>query len=107
MAMRRAPPCEGRRAWGSSGHTVARKRAADSDPGPADEAPHYHGHRERLRARFRQAGAEGLHDYELLELLLFRTIPRIDVKPLAKDLLKRFGSFAGVLAANVKQQEQS
>jgi DNA repair protein RadC len=78
---------------------VARKRAADSDPGPADEAPHYHGHRERLRARFRQAGAEGLHDYELLELLLFRTIPRIDVKPLAKDLLKRFGSFAGVLAA--------
>ncbi len=69
---------------------------------PADlsEAPpHYHGHRERLRARFRQAGAEAFADYELLELLLFRTIPRRDVKPLAKDLLKKFGSFAEVLTA--------
>jgi DNA repair protein RadC len=76
---------------------VARKRATDS--GSADSQPHYHGHRERLRARFRQAGADALPDYELLELLLFRTIARIDVKPIAKDLLKRFGSFAGVLAA--------
>ena len=55
--------------------------AADmSDP----EAEHYHGHRERLRNRFREAGAEALADYELLELILFRAIPRRDVKPLAK-----------------------
>ena len=78
---------------------MARKRAADSHPGPADEAPHYHGHRDRLRARFREAGADALSDYELLELFLFRTIPRIDVKPLAKHLIKTFGSFAEVLSA--------
>ncbi|ADZ70044.1 RadC family protein [Polymorphum gilvum] len=60
---------------------------------------HYHGHRERLRERFRTLGADGLADYELLELLLFRSIPRKDTKPIAKDLLTRFGSFAQVLAA--------
>ena len=64
-----------------------------------DEAEHYHGHRERLRNRFREAGAEALADYELLELLLFRAIPRRDVKPLAKALIARFGSFAEALAA--------
>ena len=53
--------------------------------GLAEAPPHYHGHRERLRARFREAGAEALADYELLELLLFRAIPQRDVKPLAKD----------------------
>jgi DNA repair protein RadC len=64
-----------------------------------DEAEHYHGHRERLRNRFREAGAEALADYELLELLLFRAIPRRDVKPLAKALIARFGSFAEAIAA--------
>ena len=61
--------------------------------------PHFHGHRERLRER---AGRElaALPDYELLELQLFRSIPRGDVKPLAKALLTRFGSLAGVLAAS-------
>jgi DNA repair protein RadC len=63
------------------------------------DAPHYLGHRERLRARFREGGADALPDYELLELLLFRALPRRDVKPLAKDLIARFGSFAEVLAA--------
>jgi len=63
------------------------------------EAPHYHGHRDRLRARFREAGADALADYELLELVLFRAIPRRDVKPLAKALLARFGSFAEVISA--------
>jgi DNA repair protein RadC len=57
------------------------------------------GHRERLRARFLKGGADGLHDYELLELLLFRAIPRRDVKPVAKMLIQRFGSFAEVIAA--------
>ncbi|MBX6327583.1 MAG: DNA repair protein RadC [Pseudolabrys sp.] len=63
------------------------------------ELPHYHGHRERLRARFREAGSEALSDYELLELVLFRAIPQRDVKPLAKELVRRFGSFAEVVAA--------
>jgi len=63
------------------------------------EALHYHGHRERLRTRFREAGAEALADYEMLELVLFRALPRRDVKPLAKALLAEFGSFAEVAAA--------
>ena len=61
--------------------------------------PHYHGHRERLRARFLEAGAEALADYEMLELVLFRALPRRDVKPLAKELLAKFGSFAEVISA--------
>ena len=65
------------------------------------EAPHYYGHRERLRERFREAGAEALSDYELLELVLFRALPRRDVKPLAKMLIATFGSFAEVIAAPV------
>ena len=66
----------------------------------ADESfDHRHGHRERLKARFREGGADALPDYELLELLLFRSIPRRDVKALAKDLVRRFGSFAEVLGA--------
>jgi len=64
-----------------------------------EEAPHFHGHRDRLRARFREAGAGALADYELLELVLFRAVPRRDVKPLAKALVDRFGSFAEVVAA--------
>jgi len=64
------------------------------------EKPHYLGHRERLRERFRKSGSEGFHDYELLELLLTYGIPRRDVKPIAKELIKRFGSFSGVLDAS-------
>jgi DNA repair protein RadC len=67
--------------------------------GLSDAPPHFHGHRERLRGRFRQAGAEALSDYELLELVLFRAIPQRDVKPLAKDLIATFGSFPEVIAA--------
>jgi DNA repair protein RadC len=70
--------------------------AAKADPA---EVPHYVGHRDRLRARFRDAGGEAVSDYELLELILFRTIPQRDLKPLAKELLVKFGSFAEVLAA--------
>ena len=58
------------------------------------------GHRNRLRKRFLQAGADSLHDYELLELLLFQAIPRRDTKPLAKALIKRFGSFSAVIQAD-------
>lgn len=65
----------------------------------ASDTPHYHGHRERLRARFREAGAEALSDYEMLELVLFRALPRRDVKPLAKTLIATFGSFAEAVNA--------
>jgi len=65
-----------------------------------DDTPHYVGHRDRLRDRFMEAGAEALADYELLELILFRAIPRRDVKPDAKQLIKRFGSLADVISAD-------
>ena len=61
--------------------------------------PHYLGHRERLRRRFRDAGADALPDYELLELILFRAMPRRDTKPLAKAMLARFGTFAETVNA--------
>ncbi|HEX7883807.1 MAG TPA: UPF0758 domain-containing protein, partial [Afipia sp.] len=70
-----------------------------SAPSGFAEAPHYHGHRERLRDRFRDAGADALSDYELLEMVLFRALPRRDVKPLAKALIAKFGSFAEVVHA--------
>ncbi|MEK9752584.1 MAG: DNA repair protein RadC [Rhodospirillaceae bacterium] len=62
--------------------------------------PHYWGHRQRLRDRFMNQGADALADYELLELLLFFSIPRRDVKPLAKQLIEKFGGLAGVFAAS-------
>jgi DNA repair protein RadC len=64
---------------------------------PADA--HYHGHRERLRERFRDQGDTALADYELLEMLLFRILPRRDTKPIAKALLARFGSLPEVFGA--------
>lgn len=63
------------------------------------DKPHYAGHRERLRERFATDNGTSLPDYELLELVLMRSIPHRDVKPLAKDLIARFGSFAEVLGA--------
>src|SRR5579871_7044305 len=63
------------------------------------EPPHYHGHRARLRERFASAGPDALSDYELLEMVLFAAQPRRDMKPLAKTLLKTFGSFAEVIHA--------
>jgi DNA repair protein RadC len=62
--------------------------------------PHYRGHRDRLRQRFLQGGADALPDYELLELILFLAIPQRDVKPLAKALLTRFHGLEGVLTAS-------
>lgn len=69
-------------------------------PPSAEPAPHYLGHRQRMRGRLLEQGAEGFADYEILELLLALAIPRRDVKPLAKDLLRRFGDFASVIAAS-------
>ena len=76
--------------------------AKPSEPrGRPAETPHYHGHRERLRERFHGAGPDALSDYELLEMALFPALPRRDTKPLAKTLLKTFGSFAEVIHAPV------
>jgi DNA repair protein RadC len=65
--------------------------------------PHHLGHRERLRDRALTGGLDALPSYELLELFLFRSIPKKDVKPLAKQLLARFGSLAGVLGATPEE----
>ena len=62
--------------------------------------PHYWGHRERLRQRFVEGGHAAMPEYELLELVLFNALPRIDVKPLAKALLATFGDLNGVVAAS-------
>lgn len=70
---------------------------------PAPPRPHYHGHRGRVRERVLKAGVEPLADYELLELLLFYSIERIDTKPLAKNLLERFGTLGDVFAAEAAQ----
>lgn len=73
-----------------------RRTEADARTPPA----HYHGHRERLRERFRDQGEAALADYELLELYLFRLLPRRDTKPIAKALLERFGTIGGVFGAS-------
>lgn len=80
---------------------AAKKR--ERDEGLAEASPHYVGHRKRLRGRFREAGTDALSDYELLELLLFHAQPRGDMKPIAKALLEKFGSFAEVISAPEKR----
>ena len=72
---------------------------ADSDP-PADHGNH--GHRARLRGRLLDGGGDALLDHELIEYLLMLAIPRIDTKPLAKALLKEFGSIGGVFTADAE-----
>ena len=85
----------------------AEPAAAVDPPGPQRPKarlpkPHYTGHRSRLRERAAICFA-ALPDYELLELLLARSLPRGDIKPLAKQLLIRFGGLAGVLGATVEE----
>jgi DNA repair protein RadC len=65
---------------------------------PRSDIPHYHGHRERLKERFRESPS-ALRDYELLELILFQAVPRRDTKPIAKALLDRFGTLSEVFGA--------
>ncbi|MDX3976084.1 MAG: DNA repair protein RadC [Shinella sp.] len=82
------------------GHFYERPaRTTNATAIPTAEEKHYHGHRERLRLRFRDSGDGALADYEILELLLFRLIPRRDTKPVAKALLDRFGTLSGVFGA--------
>ena len=74
-------------------------RTASTPVGEAALPPYIRGHRGRLRERFRDGGADALPDYEMLELLLFRSIPRGDVKPLAHALIAEFGDYNRVLSA--------
>ncbi|MEP3331977.1 DNA repair protein RadC [Sedimentitalea sp.] len=90
----------------SNGHAFHEARSLfDSDEAPVQRLPdgklpsYIADHRKRLRARFMQGGAVAVPDYEMLELILFRSIPRRDVKPLARELLEKFGDFNRVLAA--------
>jgi DNA repair protein RadC len=78
---------------------MAARGRSQSGSDPTDDKPHYFGHRQRLRERLLDGGLEPLPDYELLEFLLYAARPQGDTKPLAKQLIARFGSFAGVLAA--------
>jgi DNA repair protein RadC len=73
--------------------------AGFDDAGAKPPPPHFLGHRDRLKDRFREGGPDAMPDYELLEMVLFRAIRRGDTKPIAKQLLARFGTFAEVLSA--------
>ncbi len=77
--------------------------AASDKPAAKKDAPHHTGHRQRLRDRFLKGGADALPDYELLELILFRAIPRRDTKPLAKALIERFGGFNEAISAPIER----
>ncbi len=92
-------------AYGAGGtapfaNAVGRGGARNEFADGAAAVPHYYGHRNRLRQRLVDAGAENLPDYELLEMLLFAANRRGDVKPLAKALLAQFGGFAELLSAD-------
>jgi DNA repair protein RadC len=100
--------------WDFTGEDPTIRLAAALEAMPAPSAghnsgatdapkPHYHGHRGRVRERVMKAGVEPLADYELLELLLFYSIERIDTKPMAKALLERFGTLGDVFAAEPAQ----
>ena len=69
---------------------------------PKNPKHHYHGHRERLVKKINE-NPDALNDYEILESILFLIIPRKDTKPMAKDLLKKFGNLAEVLNAPAKE----
>lgn len=100
--------------WDFAGEDPTTRLAAALEAAPAASTghnsgateppkPHYHGHRGRVRERVLKAGVEPLADYELLELLLFYSIERIDTKPMAKALLERFGTLGDVFAAEPAQ----
>lgn len=72
----------------------------EETPKTKPKKPHHSGHRQRLRDRFMRAGTDALADYEVLELILFRAVPRRDIKPLAKDLIEKFGSAGATIGAD-------
>ena len=76
---------------------------ADVVPVEKGRLPSYmRDHRKRLRTRFVEGGAAAIPDYEMLELVLFRALPRQDVKPLARLLIDTFGDFNRVISADIK-----
>lgn len=77
----------------------------ESPANPAQK-PHYHGHRDRLRKKFLTGGKDVLAEYELLEMILYRSIRQGDTKPLAKSLIHEFGSLSGVLSAPIARLKQ-
>jgi len=87
--------------WGDAVAAAAPRKTDGGSMGKASEPKEYHGHRARLRQRFLEGGARALADYEMLELLLFQAVPRRDTKPIARTLIARFGTYAGVLRADV------
>jgi DNA repair protein RadC len=70
------------------------------------DTPHYKDHRQRLKQKFTKSGIDAFHDYEVLELLLSYAIPRRDVKPLSKELLREFGSLKGIVDADAGSLEK-
>lgn len=90
----------------AAGRSTGGMRLTDAGTPPGKAKPHHAGHRERLRERAALAGVGGLPDYELLEMLLFRSVPYKDTKPAAKDLLSRFGGFEGIGAASLEAIEE-
>lgn len=75
------------------------KTPFDASDGALPVMPHYVGHRERVREKFRATKGVGWQDYEILELFLFFLIPQRDTKPIAKALIERFGSFEAMVFA--------
>jgi len=72
----------------------------------SSDTPHHKDHRKRLKKKFSESGVSSFHDYEVLELLLSYAIPRKDVKPLAKELLRAFGSLKGLMDAEKESMEK-
>ena len=82
---------------------AAPEKPGSDKPAKAGPTKHYHGHRERLRQRIMQGDGSSLQEYELLELLLCAFIPRRDVKPIAKEMQKKFGSVSAALGAEPRR----
>lgn len=93
-------------ASGEDKMTLLNRLDAESPVKSPKDIPHYTGHRARLRQRFLEVGPLGLQDYELLEMILFGGIPRKDTKPLAKELLAKYGSLWDVLTARPERLRQ-
>src|SRR5579862_5685653 len=83
----------------ATGENARLQKRGSGGRGLAEAPPHFHGHRARLRARFLEGSPDTMQDYELPEMVLYGAFPRADTKPLAKELIRKFGSFAEVLAA--------
>lgn len=71
----------------------------------SSEYRQYEGHRQRLKKKFVESGIDAFHNYEVLELLLSYAIPRKDIKPLAKELFREFGSLKGIIDAERQHLE--